>query len=226
MLTLNNFDLCTTPTFGAPSVRSSLSATQTAAFHTLLSAVFFLTGEQGKNDFMLSIYQSISIIKMVWIQSVQWCTVIYSKDKDNTWICHSFLRKSPHHHTFPAILFLPETEPPGHFEPNVSNIVCVLVWYRKQTSLAGSNHPKNMEYSSCSIKQLELLKQLVIWWQKKNTHMFGIDISFLASPSRSDILFSAGATRLSQTKQEDHEMLEWAVLKRQSPDSIPSGNLT
>jgi hypothetical protein len=30
---------------------------------------------------------------------------------------------SPHHHTFPAILFLPEAEPPGHFEPNVSNIV-------------------------------------------------------------------------------------------------------
>ena len=56
--------------------------------------------------------------------------------------------------------------------------------------------------------------------------MFGTDISFLASPSRSDILFSAGATRLSQTKQEDHEMLELAVLKRQSANSIPSGNLT
>ena len=61
---------------------------------------------------------------------------------------------------------------------------------------------------------------------RRRTHMFGTDISFLASPSRSDILFSAGATRLSQTKQEDHEMLEWAVLKRQSADSIPSGNLT
>ena len=115
---------------------------------------FFSTGEQGNSDYQYKKWNSY-IVNYNLIQLVMYIAKIRTLLKSAIPFC-GCLHIIPSRHTV-----LPEAEAPGHFEP-------------KHLAVSSIFKPsKNVEYSSYSIKKLEvLLKRLVIWWQKKkNRHV-------------------------------------------------------